>query len=165
MNLKIKLSGLKSRLDKLYFFNEAHIQQRSLSWPKWSLKISLSHSTRTTFEMPHKFQKKFKKSEIFTTSPYATLASTLKISAQNLDFWPLFWSVKDCWYGILTFWKPSCACELGSLIAWHLVGKKGVKADFWEWGGLGIDSSWWGLIPWCVGGEAMRLWIEGEGGL
>jgi hypothetical protein len=29
-----------------------------------------------------------KKSEIFTTSPYATLASSLKISTQNFDLWP-----------------------------------------------------------------------------
>jgi hypothetical protein len=50
------------------------------------LKISHSHSTRATFEMPHKFKKKTKKSEIFTTSAYDTLASTLKISAQNFDF-------------------------------------------------------------------------------
>jgi hypothetical protein len=38
-----------------------------------------SHSTRVTFEMPHKFQNKLKKSDFFTTSTYATLASTLKI--------------------------------------------------------------------------------------
>jgi hypothetical protein len=36
--------------------------------------------------MPHKFQKKLKKSEIFTTSTCAIFASTLKISAQNSDF-------------------------------------------------------------------------------
>jgi hypothetical protein len=33
------------------------------------------------------------------------------------------------------------------LVAWHLVGKRRVKADPWEWGGLGFDSGWWGLIP------------------
>jgi hypothetical protein len=42
------------------------------------LTISHSHSIRATFEMPHKFQKKLKKSEIFNTSTYATLASALK---------------------------------------------------------------------------------------
>jgi hypothetical protein len=36
----------------------------------------------------------------FTTSTYATFASILKISAQNFDLGPLFWGVKDCWYGI-----------------------------------------------------------------
>ena len=51
-----------------------------------SLKINHLHSTRATFEMPHKFFIIFLKSEIFTTSTYATLASTLKISAQNFDF-------------------------------------------------------------------------------
>jgi hypothetical protein len=50
------------------------------------LKISHSHSTRATFEMPHKFQKKSKKSKKITTSTYAILASTLKISTQNFDF-------------------------------------------------------------------------------
>jgi hypothetical protein len=53
-------------------------------------------STRATFEMPHKYFFKSKKSEIFTTSTYATLASTLKISAQNFDFLPHFRGVKDC---------------------------------------------------------------------
>jgi hypothetical protein len=32
------------------------------------------------------FKKKSKRFEIFTTSTYATFASTLKISAQNFDF-------------------------------------------------------------------------------
>jgi hypothetical protein len=50
------------------------------------LKISHLQATRATFEMPRKFQKKLKKSEIFTTSTYATLASTFKFSAQNFDF-------------------------------------------------------------------------------
>jgi hypothetical protein len=50
------------------------------------LKISPSHSIRATFEMPHKFQKKSKQFEIFTTSRYAILAFTQKISAQNFDF-------------------------------------------------------------------------------
>jgi hypothetical protein len=36
--------------------------------------------------MPHKFQNKSKKSEILTISTYDTLASTLKISAQQFDF-------------------------------------------------------------------------------
>jgi hypothetical protein len=40
------------------------------------LKISHSHSTRATFEMPHKFQKKLKKFEFFSTSTYAILACT-----------------------------------------------------------------------------------------
>jgi hypothetical protein len=52
--------------------------------------------------------------------------------------------------------------------AWHLVGKRGVKADLWKRGGLMFDSGWWGLILRCEGGghglEAMRWWIEGEGG-
>jgi hypothetical protein len=53
--------------------------------------------------MPHKFQNKSKKSEIFTRSTYATFASALKTLAQNFDFSPLFTGVKDCWYGILAF--------------------------------------------------------------
>jgi hypothetical protein len=52
------------------------------------LKISHSQSTRATFEMPRKFQKKSKKSEIFITSTYAIFAPTFKISAQNLIFDP-----------------------------------------------------------------------------
>jgi hypothetical protein len=49
------------------------------------------------------------------------------------------------------------------IVAWHLVGKRGVKANPWEWGGLGFKSGWWGLIPWCVGG-GHEVGIEGEGG-
>jgi hypothetical protein len=50
------------------------------------LEISHSQSTRVTFEMLHNLFFKLKKYEIFTTSTYATLASTIKISAQNFDF-------------------------------------------------------------------------------
>jgi hypothetical protein len=42
------------------------------------------------------FKKSQKKSEIFNTSTYANLASTLKISAQNFDFWSVFRGVKVC---------------------------------------------------------------------
>jgi hypothetical protein len=31
------------------------------------------------------------------------------------------------------------------LVAWHLVDKRGVKADPWERGGLGFDSDWWSI--------------------
>jgi hypothetical protein len=44
------------------------------------------------------------------------------------------------------FLKTSCACRLGELVAWHLVGKRGFKADPSEGGGLGFDLDWWGLI-------------------
>jgi hypothetical protein len=145
MNFNFFLSGLKSRLSKLYFINKAQIQQRSLSRPKWSLKISPSHSIRATFEMPHYFFFKLKKIEIFTTITYAIFASTQKNSAQNFDFWPLFRSIKDCLYDILTFLKLSCTCGLVELVAWHLVDKKGVKADPWEGEGLGFNSGWWGI--------------------
>jgi hypothetical protein len=47
----------------------------------------------------------------------------------------------------MTFIKVSYACGLGKLVAWHMVGKRGVKANLWEGGGLGFKSSWWGLIP------------------
>jgi hypothetical protein len=139
--------------------NKDHYQGQNEAWK------SAIHILKGLLLKCHiNFKKYKKKPEIFTTSTYATLASTLKISAQNFDFWPLFRGIKDCWYSILTFWKLSCACELGGLVAWHLVGKRGVKVDPWEWGGLGFNSGWWGLIPWCVDGEAMRWWIEGEGG-
>jgi hypothetical protein len=49
-----------------------------------------------TFEMLHKFQKNSKEFEIFTTSTYAILASTLKISAQFFYFRPLIKDVKGC---------------------------------------------------------------------
>jgi hypothetical protein len=54
--------------------------------------------------MPHKFLKKLKKIEIFTTSTYAILASTLKISAQNLIFDPYI-EVSKLLIGILMFLK------------------------------------------------------------
>jgi hypothetical protein len=38
--------------------------------------------------MAHTFQKELKKSEISTTSTYSILASTIKLSAKNLTFWP-----------------------------------------------------------------------------
>ena len=40
--------------------------------------------------MTHKLEKELKKIEIFTSSMYATLASTLKIPALNFSFWSLF---------------------------------------------------------------------------
>jgi hypothetical protein len=85
----------------------------------------------------------WKKFEIFTTSTYAIFASSLKISAQNFDFWPLFRGVKDCWYGILTFLKVLWTCELGELVAWYLVDKRGAKANPWKGGGLRFNSGWW----------------------
>jgi hypothetical protein len=66
-----------------------------------------------------------------------------KILAQNFDFWPLFRGAKDCSYGILTFLKASYACGLGEVLAWHLAGKRGVKVDPWEGGGLRFNSGWW----------------------
>jgi hypothetical protein len=59
---------------------------RSSSRPKSSLKISHRNTTSATFEMAHKFQKKLKKSEIFTTSTYSILASTIKISDDLFTF-------------------------------------------------------------------------------
>jgi hypothetical protein len=47
----------------------------------------------------------------------------------------------------LTFLKVLYACGLGELVAWHLVAKRGVKADPWEKRGLGFDFGWWELIP------------------
>jgi hypothetical protein len=41
--------------------------------------------------------------------------------------------------GVLSFLKLSCACGFGELVAWQLAGKRGVKADHWEEGGLGFD--------------------------
>jgi hypothetical protein len=49
--------------------------------------------------------------------------------------------------GILTFLKILFTCRLGELVAWHLVGRRRVKVDPWEGGGLGFDSGWWRLIP------------------
>ena len=46
--------------------------------------------------MPHNYFFKSEKFKIFTTSTYAIFAFTLKISAQNFDFWPHFKGVKDC---------------------------------------------------------------------
>jgi hypothetical protein len=28
-------------------------------------------------------------------------------------------------------------------MAWHLVGKRGVRAGPWGWGGHGFNSGWW----------------------
>jgi hypothetical protein len=59
---------------------------RSSSRSKSSLKISHRNTTSATFEMAHKFQKNSKKSEIFTTSSYSILASTIKISTNFFTF-------------------------------------------------------------------------------
>jgi hypothetical protein len=75
--------------------NKNHYQGQNEAWK--------SASTKSTFEMPHKFQFFKKKSEIFTINTCAIFASTLKISAQNSDFWPLVWGVKDYGYSIVTF--------------------------------------------------------------
>jgi hypothetical protein len=59
------------------------------SWrSKSSLKISHGFTTSATFEMAHKFQKKFKKYEIFTTNTYSIPTSTIKISTNFFIFWP-----------------------------------------------------------------------------
>jgi hypothetical protein len=50
------------------------------------LKISHRNTTSVTFEMAHKFQKKYKKSEIFTTSTFTILTFTIKISAKDFTF-------------------------------------------------------------------------------
>jgi hypothetical protein len=47
------------------------------------------------------------------------------------------------WY--IDFFEISCACRLGMLVAWHLVGKRGIKVDPWKGGGLGFNSGWWGI--------------------
>jgi hypothetical protein len=44
-----------------------------------------------------------------------------------------------------------------------VLSKRRVKVDPCEWGSLGFNSSWWRLIPWCVGGglevvDRMRRW-------
>jgi hypothetical protein len=59
---------------------------RSASRSESSLKISHKNTTSATFEMANKFQKKLKKSEIFTTSTYSILASTVKISTNFFTF-------------------------------------------------------------------------------
>jgi hypothetical protein len=61
---------------------------RSSSRSKSSLKISHRNTTSATFEMAHKFQKKSKKSEIFTTITYSILASTIKKLANFFIFCP-----------------------------------------------------------------------------
>jgi hypothetical protein len=53
------------------------------------VKISHKNTTIATFEMAHKFQKKLKKSEMFTKSTYSIRASTIKFSANFLLFDPL----------------------------------------------------------------------------
>jgi hypothetical protein len=50
------------------------------------LKTSHTNTTSATFEVAHKFLKKSKKSEIFTTSTYGIFASTIKISANFFTF-------------------------------------------------------------------------------
>jgi hypothetical protein len=59
---------------------------RSSSKSKSSLKISHRNTTSATFEMAHKFQEKYEKSEIFTISTYSIPASTIKISTNFFTF-------------------------------------------------------------------------------
>jgi hypothetical protein len=40
---------------------------------------------------------------------------------------------------------PYYTCRLGELVVWHLMDKRGVKADPWEGEGLGFNSGWWGI--------------------
>jgi hypothetical protein len=46
---------------------------------------------------------------------------------------------------MLTFLKFLCACGFKELVAWQLVEKMAVRADFWKGGGLGFDFGWRGL--------------------
>jgi hypothetical protein len=59
---------------------------RSSSRSKSSLKINHTNTTSATFEMAHKFQKKSKEYEFFTTNTYSILASTIRISAKKFTF-------------------------------------------------------------------------------
>jgi hypothetical protein len=52
------------------------------------LKINHAHTTSATLKMAHKFKKKLKKIEIFTSSKYGILASTKKIQLKILLFDP-----------------------------------------------------------------------------
>jgi hypothetical protein len=78
--------------------NKNHYQGQNEAW-----KSAIHNLQGLLLKCHINFKKNKKRSEIFTTSTYATLASTLKISAQNFDFWPLFRDIKDCWYVILIF--------------------------------------------------------------
>jgi dihydroneopterin aldolase len=69
------------------------------------------------------FKKKLEKLEIYTTSTYAILASTLKKLAQKFNFRTLIRRCQRLLNGILTFLKHLCACGLGEHVAWHLAGK------------------------------------------
>jgi hypothetical protein len=41
--------------------------------------------------------------------------------------------------------KHDCFPRTLKFEMWHLVGKRGVKADLWGKGSLGFDSGWWGI--------------------
>ena len=76
--------------------NKDHYQGQNESW-----KSAIYILQGLLLKCHISFFFKSKGFEIFTTSTYATLASTLKISAQNNDFWPLYRCIKDCW---MVYW-------------------------------------------------------------
>jgi hypothetical protein len=140
--------------------NKDHYQGQSEAW-----KSAIHNLQGLLLKRYINFKKIQKRSEIFTASTYATLASTLKISTQNFNFWPLFRGVKDCWYGILTFKKLSCACRLWSLWlgTWWVRGESGlIFGDEEVMGSIPVTVGG-GFIPWCVGG-GHEVGVEEEGG-
>jgi hypothetical protein len=94
---------------------------RSSSRSKSSLKISHRNITSATFEMAHKFQKKSKKSEIFTTSTYSIPASTIKISAKFFYFLNPHQRSQRSLKGMFIFLGVMCTCKLKGLGEWLLV--------------------------------------------
>jgi hypothetical protein len=88
------------------------------------LKISHRNTISATFEMAHKFFFKLKKSEIFTTSTYSILASTIKISANFFFFLTPYQRSQRSLKDMFTFLRVMCTCKLKGLGEWLLVVEK-----------------------------------------
>jgi hypothetical protein len=119
--------------------NRDHYQGQNEAW-----KSAITFY-KATFEMPHKFQNKLKKNEIFTTSTYAILASTLKFSAQNFNFKPLFRGVKDYWMVYWLFWNIHVHASLGSLWLGTWWIRRELRLTLWKEEVLGlipIEGDW-----------------------
>jgi hypothetical protein len=74
--------------------------------------------------MTHKFQKKSKKSEIFTTSTYGILASTIKISTKKIYILTPHQRSQRSLKGMFIFLKDLCTCQLKGLGEWLLLVEK-----------------------------------------
>jgi hypothetical protein len=132
--------------------NKDHYQGQNEAWKSaihilWGLLLNCHIN----------FKKDWKNLRFLPQVHILTFASTLKISAQNFEFWPLFKGVKDCWMAYLYFKKFHVYAGLGSLWlgTWWVRGELRLtlaKEEVLD--SIPVGGDWYHDV------EAMRWWIK-----